>query len=381
MNARSLDLAWMQEALALAERGLGRTRPNPAVGAVIVRNGRIVGRGFHRRAGAPHAECEAIRDAGAKARGATLYVSLEPCAHHGRTPPCVPKILGAGIRRVVAAVRDPDPRVHGRGFRWLKREGIAVTSGVLEAEARALNAGYFRAHEDGRPRIALKLATSLDGKLAPAVGGSRWLTGPPARRAAHALRSRHDTVLIGANTLRRDDPELTVRHVRVSASRQPLRVVVSSDLDLPRSARLFRAPLASGTVIATVAPEHVARAKRRAFERRAAALAKQGVTIWFLPRGAGGIDLPTLLARLAHEGRQDVLVEGGARLAARLADLGVVDDVWLFLSPTLLGGRALPWAFGERATSLPRAWRLASAVTVPVGEDWVVHGRPARNGG
>ncbi len=381
MNARPRDQTLMREALELAERGRGRTRPNPAVGAIVVKNDRVVGRGYHRRAGAPHAECEALRNAGRRARGATLYVSLEPCAHHGRTPPCVPKILAAGIRRVVAGGRDPDPRVCGRGFRWLRREGVEVVNGVLEHEAREINAGYFRVHEEGRPRGALKLATSLDGRLAPALGTARWLTGLPARRAAHVLRAHHDTVLIGANTLRRDDPELTVRHVRVPASRQPLRVIVSSDLDLPRSARLFRAPLAAGTVVATVAPETVARARRAAFERRAAALAACGVAVWFLPGGAGGVDLPTLLARLAQEGRQDVLVEGGARLAARLADLDVVDDVWLFVSPKLLGARAEPWAFGNRATSLAGAWHLTRAVTVPLGEDWVVHGRPERNGG
>lgn len=372
----------MREAFALAERGRGNTLPNPVVGAVVVRNGRVVGRGYHRRAGAPHAECAALADAGSRARGATLYVSLEPCAHFGRTPPCVPKIVSAGVKRVVAAIVDPDPRVKGRGFHWLKREGIRVTRGVLEAEAHDLNAGYFRVHEEGRPRIALKLAVSLDGRVAPALGPSRWLTGLPARRAAHALRARHDVILIGANTLRQDDPLLTVRHGRNRGARSlPRRVVVSSDLKLPPTARLFSPALARGTVVATVDPGLTPRGARPAFERRASLLARRGAEVWFLPGGPGGVDLLTLLARLAVEGHHDVLVEGGPTLAAGLADLGVVDDVWLFVAPRLLGAKGAAWGFGEQATSLDRAWRLARTVTVPLGEDWVVHGTPERNGG
>jgi len=368
----------MREALALAEKGAGRTRPNPLVGAVVVRGGKVVGRGWHKRLGAAHAECAALTEAGARARGATLYVSLEPCVHDGRTPPCVPKILGAQIRRVVVAHRDPDPRVSGRGIRWLKRAGLDVTVGVLEAPARALNAGYLSAHERGRPKIALKLATSLDGRVAPAKGDARWITGEASRRAAHELRARHDTIVVGAETVRRDDPELTVRGVPGRGA-APLRVVVSADLKLPARARLFGRALAQGTVVATVAPEDRPAKDRRAHELRAARLARRGVTVWFLPKGPGGVALDVLAARLVQEGRHDVLVEGGPTLVARLADLGLVDELWLFLAPKLLGAQALGWGFGKRASSLADAWVLAPALSLPVGEDVVIYGRPARS--
>jgi diaminohydroxyphosphoribosylaminopyrimidine deaminase/5-amino-6-(5-phosphoribosylamino)uracil reductase len=258
----------MREALALAERGRGRVRPNPTVGAVLVKKGRIVGRGWHRRLGGPHAEIEALRDAGTKAKGATLYVTLEPCAHHGRTGPCADAIIAAQVERVVAATRDPFPAVDGRGFRRLRRAGIAVTTPVLEAEARDAMAGYLSVHEAGRPRVSLKLAVSLDGRIAPAKGPARWITGPEARRAAHHLRARHDVVLVGANTVRNDDPELTVRDAPLHGNPQPLRVVVSNDLALPVRSRLFTKALAAGTVVATVAPELVPRARGRGGERR-----------------------------------------------------------------------------------------------------------------
>ncbi len=370
----------MREALALAERGRGRVRPNPVVGAVVVRKGRVVGRGWHRRLGGPHAEVEALRDAGAKARGATMYVTLEPCAHHGRTGPCAEALVAAGVARVVAAQRDPFPVVDGRGFRRLRRAGIAVRVGVLEAEARDAIAGYRSVHTRARPRVSLKLAVSLDGRIAPARGPSRWITGPEARRAVHHLRALHDVVLVGAETVRRDDPELTVRDATRAGNRQPLRVVVSSDLALPGRARLFSPALAAGTVVATVAPEHVPRAGRAAFERRAAGLARRGVAVWFLPRErpGGGVDLGVLLSRLAAEQRQDVLVEGGAAIAARLADHGLVDELWLFAAPVLLGGGAAGWGFGTAASRLTEAWRLERAVVVPLGGDWVAHGWPVR---
>lgn len=372
----------MREALALAERGRGRVRPNPAVGAILVKRGRVVGRGWHRRLGGAHAEVEALRDAGSNARGATMYVTLEPCSHQGRTGPCVAAIVEAGVTRVVAAMRDPYPEVDGRGFRGLRRAGITVENGVLEADARDANAGYLSVHERGRPRVALKLAASLDGRIAPARGTSRWITGPEARRAAHHLRARHDVVLIGANTLRRDDPELTVRDAPLPAGAlQPLRVVVSGDLLLPPRARLFAPALAPGTVVATVAPELVPRARRTAFERRAAALARHGVAVWFLPQAAGkegGVDLEVLLARLAQEHRHDVLVEGGATLGARLAGAGLVDEMWLFVAPLLLGGAAPAWRFGDAPSRLADAWRLEDAIVVALGGDWVVHGRPVR---
>ena len=370
----------MREALELAEKGAGRTRPNPQVGAVVVKGGKVVGRGWHQKLGAPHAECAALKDAGARARGATLYVNLEPCVHDGRTPPCVPKVLGARVKRVVVAHEDPDPRVSGRGLRWLRKAGVEVVLGVLEGEARALNAGYLSAHERGRPKVALKVASSLDGRVAPAKGGARWITGEASRKAAHALRARHDTIVVGANTVRQDDPQLTVRGVRPGL-KQPLRVVVSASLDLPQRSKLFGRALARGTVVATLAPEELPARARRAHELKAARLAKQGVSIWFLPKGEGGVALEVLLCRLAEEDRHDVLVEGGPTLGARLADEGLVDELWLFVAPKLLGEGGRPWGFGRKATSLDGGWSLEPALMLPVGEDLVVYGRPARTRG
>jgi diaminohydroxyphosphoribosylaminopyrimidine deaminase/5-amino-6-(5-phosphoribosylamino)uracil reductase len=378
--SKVIDESYMKEALALAEQGAGRTRPNPMVGAVVVRNGRVVGRGFHEKVGTAHAECVALTEAGARAKGGTLYVTLEPCVHDGRTPPCVPKVLASGVRRVVVAHADPDPRMRGRGLKWLAREGVTVTRGVLEGDARALNAGYLSAHERGRPKVALKVASSLDGRIAPAKGGARWITGEASRRAAHALRARHDTIVVGAGTVRMDDPSLTVRGVKAPGG-QPLRVIVSASLDLPAPAKLLGKKLARGTVVATVAPEELPVQKRRAHERKAAALARRGVAIWFFPRTRDGVALDVLLARLAREDRHDVLVEGGPTLGSRFADLDLVDELWLFVAPKLLGEGARPWGFGKRATSLADGWALEPALMLPVGEDLVVYGRPARGKG
>jgi len=374
------DERLMRRTLALAARGRGTTRPNPVVGAVIARGGRVLAEGFHRRAGLPHAEVNALaRLPGAAARGATLYVNLEPCAHQGRTPPCVPKILAAGIVRVVASHADPDPRVDGRGFRWLRRAGIAVEVGVLAREARRLNAGYLSARERGRPRVALKLAASLDGRIAPAKGGARWITGPTSRRAAHALRARHDTVVVGAETVRRDDPELTPRLAR-GPFRAPLRVVVTSDLALPLKAKLFAPALAPGTVVATLRPAALPASSRARHAARARALGRRGVRVWELPGRPGRVDLRALLVRLAREGRHDVLVEGGARLAADLADRGLVDELWLFVAPVFLGAAARGWGLGARPVGLSTAFRLTRAMSIAADGDWVFHGVPRRPG-
>lgn len=331
------DLIFMSRALQLAGRGRGRVSPNPAVGAVVVRAGRVVGEGWHRALGEPHAERVALEAAGPRARGATLYVSLEPCAHVGRTPPCVDAILAAGIRRCVAAVRDPHPIVNGRGLRHLRAAGVRVETGALAAEARATLGGYWLSHTRGRPRVTLKLAASLDGRIAPtggfdASGPGRWLTGAGARARAHKLRAMSDAVVIGAGTARADDPRLTARGVR--AASQPLRVVCDTQLDLPLGLRLFGPPLAAGTVVACGASAPAARER---------ALARRGVTVWRLPGAGGAVSPAALLRRLAREGRHEVLVEGGARLATDWLDRRVVDRIVLFTAPLVLGGAALEW--------------------------------------
>ena len=344
----------MARALRLAERGRGRVNPNPVVGALVVRAGRVVGEGWHKALGEPHAEAMALDRAGARARGATLYVTLEPCAHQGRTPPCVDAVIRAGIRRCVVAVRDPHRIVDGRGLRRLRAAGIRVEVGLMEGEVRRQLAGYLLTHTHGRPRVTLKLAVSLDGRIAPAGGfarrgDGRWLTGPPARRAAHRLRALADAVVIGAGTARADDPRLTARGV--SAPRQPLRVVCDTRLTLPPRLRLLR----PGTVVACARP---------APARRARALEARGVRVWRLPASTAGVSPRALLRRLAREGCHDVLLEGGAALATSWLEAGVVDRIVLFVAPTVVGAGGLAWP-----GRLPRAWRGEMTGVVPVGKD------------
>jgi diaminohydroxyphosphoribosylaminopyrimidine deaminase/5-amino-6-(5-phosphoribosylamino)uracil reductase len=327
----------MRRALRLAERGRGRVSPNPVVGAVIVKDGRVVGEGWHRGLGESHAEAMALARAGRRARGATLYVSLEPCAHAGRTPPCADAIVAAGIRRCVVATRDPHPIVDGRGLKRLRRAGIAIVLGPRAAEARAALGGYWLFHTRGRPRVTLKLAQSLDGRIAPdggfaARGPGRWITGPAARRAVHRMRATADAVVIGAGTARADDPRLTARGV--AGTRQPLRVVCDTRLELPRGLRLLRPPLARGTAVACAlhAPASAARALEAA-----------GVRVWRLPSRGAGVSPRALVTRLGREGCHEILVEGGARLATAFLAAGVVDRLALFTAPRLIGERGLAW--------------------------------------
>lgn len=337
------------------------------VGALVVRRGEVVGAGWHRRLGGPHAEVYALRQAGERARGATLYSTLEPCPHQGRTPPCVEAIVASGVRRVVAAVRDPNPRVRGAGLKALRRAGLAVRAGVLEEEARSLNVGYFKAHREGLPWVTLKLASSLDGKLSPASRRG-WLTGAQAVRAAHLLRAHHDAVLIGGGTARTDDPRLTVRAARGG---DPLRVVVSASLDLPLGARLFAPESAAGTVVGTVRPRRGA----RLWEARRERLAERGVAVWALPGRGDRVPLAPLLRRLARGGVYHVLVEGGAELAGSLLAERLADEMQLFLAPLVLGD-GVSWAAGARFET-GRAPHLNGARVEPVGRDWLVWGRIA----
>jgi diaminohydroxyphosphoribosylaminopyrimidine deaminase/5-amino-6-(5-phosphoribosylamino)uracil reductase len=338
------DVGYMRRALALAARGLGRTRPNPAVGAVVVRGGRVVGEGWHRRAGLQHAEVEAIEAAGPRARGGTLYVTLEPCAHLGRTPPCVDLIVKSGIRRCVAAIRDPHPVVNGRGFRKLRARGIRVEVGLLEPEVRDLIGGYLMAQNRGRPRVTWKVASSLDGRITDGAGRSRWITGAEARRHGHLLRSRADAIVVGAGTVNADDPELTVRAVRTD--RQPLRVVCDTALRLGTGRRLFGPRLARGTVVAC---------GRRASAVKERRLRSRGVEVWRLPESEGGVSPVALARRLAAEGCHEVLIEGGATLGSSWLDAGLVDRFALFLAPKVLGSSGLAWCGPIRRGTLQRA--------------------------
>ena len=364
------DQGFMARALQLAGKGLYSTHPNPRVGCVIVRDGRIVGEGWHVRAGEPHAEVHALRQAGEQARGATAYVTLEPCSHHGRTPPCADALIAAGVARVVAAMQDPNPQVAGNGLARLQQAGIAVHSGVLEAEARVLNAGFIKRMESGLPFVRVKLAMSLDGRTAMASGESQWITGPAARAAVQRLRARSSVVLSGADTLLADAARLTVRaeelglDAELSAlalSRPPLRVLVDGRLRVPLTAPFFQAGAAL-----------VASATDEAAERYRAA----GHELLALPGDDGHVDLRKLLAELALRGANEVLVEAGPRLAGAFAQLGLVDEYQLFVAPKFLGSEARP------LLELPLA-RMAEAPALKivelraVGDDWRIIAVPA----
>jgi diaminohydroxyphosphoribosylaminopyrimidine deaminase/5-amino-6-(5-phosphoribosylamino)uracil reductase len=323
------DIAHMHSALSLARRGLGRVWPNPAVGCVIVRDGAVVGRGWTQPGGRPHAETEALKGAGPAARGATAYVSLEPCSHHGRTPPCAEALIKASVARVVGALADPDPRVAGQGFAKLTAAGIAVTQGVLEAEAAALNAGFFLRVAQGRPLVTLKVASSLDGRIASHSGASRWITGAAARARGHLMRAQHDAVLVGSQTALADDPELTCR-LPGMAARSPVRVVADGRLRLPLTSRLVRSARQAPTWVLTLATTDASR--RQAFR-------DCGVELIEVPADPeGNLDLVAALGLLGGRGLTRLLVEGGGRLAAALLRAGLVDQAAWFRAPSLIGG-------------------------------------------
>ncbi|MCG3176281.1 MAG: Riboflavin biosynthesis protein RibD [Candidatus Omnitrophica bacterium] len=350
----SSDARWMREALKEAAAvPRGRVRPNPSVGAVVVRRRRIVGRGAHLRYGGPHAEIHALKGAGRSAVGATLYVTLEPCAHHGKTPPCVDAILASGVRRVVCGLRDPHPLVDGRGLRRLRRAGLAVTTGVLEAECRALNLDWVRWVETGRPYTIVKIARSLDGHSRVAPGGRGWITGPAARRWAHRLRSACDAILVGSRTLRIDDPLLSVRHGY--ADRQPLKVILDRDLRAPLRARIFSK--ASPGPVLLVARQGIPAPKKRRYRGKA-----DIVEVPLLRDGR--LDLSALFRRLGERGVTSVLVEGGEKTLASVLEAGLADEMYVFIAPKVLGGGA----------GLP-GHELSQISVSAIGRDLVLYGR------
>jgi diaminohydroxyphosphoribosylaminopyrimidine deaminase/5-amino-6-(5-phosphoribosylamino)uracil reductase len=351
----------MRQALREARRGLGRTSPNPAVGAILVKRGRVVGRGHHARAGSPHAEVVAIRSAGAAARGATLYTTLEPCDHYGRTPPCSLAILSSGVARVVSGSRDPNPLVNGRGLRRLRRAGVEVEPRVLEEACDALNEAWMTFIRLGRPHVTLKVASTLDGKIATASGDSRWVTGPEARAVVHRLRNRVDAVLVGAGTARADDPRLTAR---VRGGRDPLRVVLDARASLPRDLRIFRHRSRAATVVAHLRP----------------GVRAPGPGVEMLRcRGRGDrVDLRDLLSRLARRGVTSLLVEGGAEVAGSFLAAGLVDRLMLFLAPRIAGGGGLSWAGMPGPRRMADALALSEVSVSRVGEDLLVTARPGK---
>ena len=359
---RPEDLRWMGRALELAGRGAGLTSPNPVVGAVLVGAGRAVGEGFHARAGGAHAEAEALEQAGAAARGATLYVTLEPCNHTGRTPPCVEAITTAGVKRVVAATRDPNPRVPGGGAVALSRAGVEVTLGCREPEAIALNRVFITAARRGRPHVTLKWAATLDGATADVRRGSRWITGSEARLEAHRMRSRADAVVVGIGTALADDPALDVR-LGGPWPREPLRVVVDSRARLPVTARLIGAGKPERALVAVT---------DAADPERLESLETRGVTVLRCKSQEGQVDVSDLVSRLGALAVGGILVEGGGKLAWAFLEAGLVDRVVAFTAPMLLGGAAAPRAVGGAGLLLPEAVRLEGIGVRPVGTDWMM---------
>ena len=352
------DHAHMAQALRLAKRGLYSTSPNPRVGCVIVRDGVVVGEGWHQRAGEAHAEVNALQQAGAAARGATAYVTLEPCSHHGRTPPCTEALLAAGIGRVVAAMADPNPLVAGRGLAQLQAAGVAVDVGLMADEAHELNIGFVSRMTRKRPWVRLKAAASLDGKTALQNGESQWITGPQARQDGHCWRARACAILSGIGTVRKDDPQLNVRGV--DTPRQPLKVIVDSRLELSPAARLLEA----GNVLLVSAGQAVAEVAERA-----AALRERGAEILDLPDGKGRVDLHALLHELAQRGLNEVHVEAGSRLNGALLAAGLVDEVLLYLAPCLLGDTAQGLFALPALESLAGKHRLAIREVKQFGDD------------
>jgi diaminohydroxyphosphoribosylaminopyrimidine deaminase/5-amino-6-(5-phosphoribosylamino)uracil reductase len=329
------------------------------VGAVVVRDGRVVGRGYHARAGAPHAEVMALRQAGRRARGARLYLNLEPCCHVGRTPPCTDAILASGVSEVIACMRDPDPRVSGRGFRALRRAGVKVSVGGLEEEARRLNESFLRFQRTGLPFVTLKAGMSLDGRIATRDGESRWITARGARRAARRLRSGHDAVLVGVGTVLADDPELLA-----DGGGRPIRVVLDGHLRTPERARLFR----SGGPVLIMTRRGAPAGRRRRLEQRGA------LVVEVASRG-GRVDLQAALADLGRRGIATVLIEGGGDVLGSALDAGVGDRLALFVAPRLIGGLSARPAFaGRGARRLRHAAEVKDARIRSVGEDWLIEG-------
>ena len=358
---RAVAEFFMRLALREAAKGLGRTSPNPAVGAVLVRAGRVVARGHHARAGGPHAEVVAIRAAGARARGADLYTTLEPCDHYGKTPPCSIAVLEAGVRRVFVGSADPNPLVNGKGIARLRGAGVEVAEDVLRGECDALNAHWFKYIRERRPYVTLKAAVTLDGRIATRTGDARWVTGEAARRWVHRLRDRVDAVLVGAGTARADDPLLTTR-LAGGRGRDAVRVVLDTDLRLPSRLALLNPRSPAPTLVA-----HASARTRRV---------RPGVELLRCKRGKGGVDLRDLLAKLAARGVTHLLVEGGARVHARFLEEGLVDRVAVLVAPKLAGADGVPLLAGRGPARMADALRLDEVQVERIGEDVLVIGRP-----
>jgi diaminohydroxyphosphoribosylaminopyrimidine deaminase/5-amino-6-(5-phosphoribosylamino)uracil reductase len=366
------DAKWMKRCLALARKAAGRTAPNPIVGCVIVgRSGEVLAEGYHHRAGEPHGEIDALAKLGGKAKGATLYVNLEPCNHQGRTGPCAPKVIASGVKRVVIGSMDPIA-THAGGARAIEKAGIAVTRGVLEAECEAANRAFYTWARDNRPFVVLKAAATLDGRVATAKGESRWITGEDARREVHELRNTLDAVLVGVGTVLADNPRLNVREVK--RGRDPVRVVLDSSLRTPPGAAVL--PNLESRVRTIIACTEAAPREREA------PLAAAGAEVWRVPDDGGQVDVAALCDRLAMAGITSVLVEGGPTVHASFFEADLVDEVRLYIAPMILGGHGRhggpTWVAGAGVPHLKDAHRLELTEVRQVGADLSLTLRRAR---
>jgi diaminohydroxyphosphoribosylaminopyrimidine deaminase/5-amino-6-(5-phosphoribosylamino)uracil reductase len=361
---KSLDEKYMGMALRLAAKARGRTSPNPMVGAVVVANGKVISRGYHHRAGEPHAEAIALKKAGKNAKGATLYVTLEPCSHTGkRTPPCAPLIMQSGVKRIVVATIDPNPRVSGGGINTLTKAGFEVLTGVLEAEAIKLNEAFIKHITSGMPFVTLKIAQTLDGKIATATGESQWITGEKAREEGHKLRNGNDAIIVGINTVLKDNPSLTTR---IPGGRDPIRVIVDSSLRIPVNAKVLNQRSSARAVVATLPS---------APREKILKLQHTGVEVLFVKSSGGRVDLKDLLKRLGSMDIMSVLIEGGAEINASAIKAGVVDKVVMFLAPMIMSGtNSLCSVGGASPVRLTHAVKLTGITSRFVGQDLMLEG-------
>jgi diaminohydroxyphosphoribosylaminopyrimidine deaminase/5-amino-6-(5-phosphoribosylamino)uracil reductase len=356
---------WMRRALELAGKAAGRTSPNPMVGAVIVKNGRVIAEGYHKKAGRPHGEIEALRKAGKRARGAQMFVNLEPCCHKGRTPPCTDAIIESGIKEVFVGLRDPNPLVAGKGIRQLKRAGITVHSGLLKVECQRLNEVFVKYVQTGTPFVTLKSALSLDGKIATSTGESQWITGPEARERVHRMRDQVDAILVGAGTVLKDNPRLTTR-LKKGKGHNPARVILDARAEIPLKARVFHHANRDRVVYITTNKASAVRVNR---------LKDRGIEVQMISERSNRISLNKLIKILGSMEIDSVLLEGGGGINASALKEGIVDKVVLFLAPLIIGGEsALGVVGGPGIKSLKQALPIKNLTVTPVGADWMVEG-------
>jgi diaminohydroxyphosphoribosylaminopyrimidine deaminase/5-amino-6-(5-phosphoribosylamino)uracil reductase len=374
MDLDHADKEFMRMALELAARGRGLVSPNPMVGAVVVKDGRVLGQGYHKEAGGRHAEVYALAEAKGETEGATVYVNLEPCCHFGRNPPCTNQLIAAGITRVVVAVTDPNPRVSGAGLRELEENGIEVTTGVLAEEARRLNEVFFKYITTGLPFVSIKAAVSLDGKIATRTGNSRWISGEESRRRGHELRRAADAIVVGVGTVIKDDPLLNVRLPVLqdkAKTKHPLRLILDTRARIPLTAKVIKENPEQTVIVTGSDPPAYKVEKLRA----------AGVRIWTLPLRRGRVSLPALLAKAGEERLSSLLVEGGGEVNAAFLGENLVDKVYLFLAPRIIGGASAPtWVEGEGVDQVVKGSHWRNAGLTELGNDLLLEYYPEEEG-